>query len=90
MTLFITEPTLPRFFSGPGEGPGDTSGLGDGLGFCVALGEGDGKDDGVGDGSEFVGAAAGTFDLWALLTKKRRPETIKAKRTIAATTNLPL
>ena len=91
LTLFITEPTLPRFFSGLGEGLGEGSILGEGRGFCVALGEGDGKDDGsgVGDGSAFV-AAAGIFDLWALLTKKRMPETINAKRTIAAKTNLPL
>ena len=71
---------------------GEGSILGEGRGFSGALGEGDGKDDGsgLGDGSAFVVAAAGIFDLWALLTKKRMPETIKAKRITAATTNLPL
>jgi hypothetical protein len=92
LTLFITEPTLPRFFSGLGEGLGEGSGLGDGLGFCVALGEGDGKTDGsgVGEGSTFVVAAAGILAFRALLAKNRIPETINAKSTIATTTNLPL
>ena len=92
LTLLITEPTLPRFFSGLGEGVGEGSILGDGLGFCVALGAGDGKDDGsgVGEGSTFVVAAAGTLALRALLTKNRMPETVNAKSTITATTNLPL
>ena len=65
LTLFITEPTLPRFFSGLGEGIGEGSILGEGRGFWVALGAGDAKDDGsgVGEGSTFVVAAAGTLPL---------------------------